>query len=216
VTITLAANGFQKYTLKPSSLADLPAALFGVEATDFPGLHFRSCSRDVRSVGPCRISPSAPKKAAQNYCAQLTATGITVVASIAGRHRAYCYPCRGLARRKDEAGLPDHAALVSAFATNKSAGRVLIADSTVGNHKSPLDWDARIRVNVVILRRKRMDSRHCRLMTASLAPVNPSNRRKVTGSMQGVICPMVRLSDYLPLFCQLQGNLTGARGAGCR
>jgi hypothetical protein len=78
-------------------------------------------------------------------------------------------------------------------------------------------------VNVVILRWKRMDSRHCRLMTASLAPVNPSNRREVTGSMQGVICPMIRLSEelrvfvfghfipqdgqYLPLLCPLQGNL---------
>ena len=60
-------------------------------------------------------------------------------------------------------------------------------------------------------------------MTASLAPVNPPNGRKVSGSMQGVICPMVRLSeelsvlntgpfhpqvgDYVPLFCPLQGNL---------
>jgi hypothetical protein len=55
-------------------------------------------------------------------------------------------------------------------------------------------------VGVMILRRKRMDGEHCCIMTASLAPVNSTNGSKISRSVQGVVCSVIRLSEELRVF----------------
>jgi hypothetical protein len=55
-------------------------------------------------------------------------------------------------------------------------------------------------MNVVILWRKHMASGNCCLMATSLAPVNSAIGCRVSGKMQAVICPVVRLSEELSVF----------------
>jgi hypothetical protein len=111
---------------EPSSPTDLSAHWRNLSSKQLTAhaLHFRdSCNRDVRSVGLCRISPSAPKKAAQTYCAQLTVTGVTAAAPIAGKLRAYCCHLQRSARREDDDGLSGSPGYVCGLAHNRGHER---------------------------------------------------------------------------------------------